>query len=288
MRNFCTLVLSLSVVSTLSFGSNHWDADQVRKYVHSSELQRRTNIKLISTIKFEGNEKILDIGCGDGRTTAVLSEFSPRGTVLGIDPNLNMLTWAKKQFLTGGYDNLDFLQADYTTINDEDSFDIVTGFYSFHTVKSENRDKAISNIYSSLKKGGRLYMTIPPHPETNKPWSRAIGSVLSSEKWQSYFPKNSNKSFTWENEANLSERFYKQEWSNMEFKFIPYTSPFVDRTEFVSWILGTLDFVQAVPEELRNKLVDEIIDCYAMNDSTAEKDGVWYGKWGYYTISATK
>lgn len=62
-----------------------WDEDMVRAYYHNSELQRRWAFSLMSKVSVVGDEKILDIGCGDGKITADISRLVPKGWVHGED-----------------------------------------------------------------------------------------------------------------------------------------------------------------------------------------------------------
>ncbi|PJD96722.1 MAG: hypothetical protein CK425_05105 [Parachlamydia sp.] len=80
---------------------SYWDTHLVRPYVHNSELQRRWAWALLASHmrELKGNEHILDVGCGDGKITADLSKFVPSGSVIGIDPSLAMLAWAKNSIV---------------------------------------------------------------------------------------------------------------------------------------------------------------------------------------------
>lgn len=40
---------------------------------------------LISQLQLRGDEKILDVGCRDGRITAEISKLLPQGYVIGLD-----------------------------------------------------------------------------------------------------------------------------------------------------------------------------------------------------------
>lgn len=50
---------------------------------------------LISELQLKGDEKILDLGCGDGILTEQLSLAVPNGNVLGIDASIGMIETAK-------------------------------------------------------------------------------------------------------------------------------------------------------------------------------------------------
>jgi len=282
-------LLTFLLLAGPAFAESHWNANQVRKYVHSADLQRRTGWKLIAQLNLSGTKNVLDVGCGDGRATSALADLVPQGRVQGIDPNMDMLTWAKRQYLTDGYKNLSFAQGDFNTINKESEYDLITGFYSFHLVDCDKRDEALNLIHRVLKPGGQVAMAIPPAPETNPEWFTAIGEQIKSPKWSKYFSGKQKSSFSWENEQTLRNRFRKINWSSLEFKFIPYRSPFVDKDEFSSWVQGTLDFVQNVPSNVRHEFVSNIIDCYIQKRPSAlSSNGIYFGDWGYYTVIASK
>ena len=92
MRNkgFCSFILALNSLFASNFD---WSEDQIRKYVHNSDRQRRWAISFMAPHlkELKGDEKILDVGCGDGKITADLSRFVPEGIVTGIDPSKGML-----------------------------------------------------------------------------------------------------------------------------------------------------------------------------------------------------
>jgi ubiquinone/menaquinone biosynthesis C-methylase UbiE len=66
------------------------------KYKDASTHQKTWGQKLISELGLRGNERILDLGCGDGTLTAQLAEYVPDGFVLGIDASESMIETAQK------------------------------------------------------------------------------------------------------------------------------------------------------------------------------------------------
>jgi len=53
---------------------------------------------LISQLQLRGDEKILDVGCGDGRITVEISKLLPQGYVIGIDIFPEVIEFAKNKF----------------------------------------------------------------------------------------------------------------------------------------------------------------------------------------------
>ena len=54
------------------------------KYKKASRHQKEWGSSLIGELSLRGDEKILDLGCGDGVLTEQLSELVPDGKVVGI------------------------------------------------------------------------------------------------------------------------------------------------------------------------------------------------------------
>lgn len=61
------------------------------KYKRASRHQKEWGNKLISEININGNEVILDLGCGDGVLTEQLSTLVPDGKVIGGDSSIGMI-----------------------------------------------------------------------------------------------------------------------------------------------------------------------------------------------------
>lgn len=267
----------------------HWDKHQVKQYVHNSDLQLRSNMQHISNNlnAFIKAKSVLDIGSGDGRMSSIVSNLVS-GQVIGLEPNSNMLSWAKSQYCVEDYPNISFQKGSYSSINYENKFDLVTGFFSFHILDPEKRDDALVAIHKSLRSGGSLVMTIPPSFEGNPEFSQAVGTTLFSKKWKKYF-ENRKASFKFETLTQLKKRFFNSPFSNVAVNFKESRDPFVGKNEFVNWILGTMDFIQDVPSELRSKLASEIIEEYVrLRPDALSKDDIYYASWGRIEVFAVK
>lgn len=91
-------------------------------------------------------KKVLDVGCGTGRTISDLKKAG--ANVVGVDPSEEMLKIAKKKFssvemFAGEIENLPF---------EDESFDVVVTLFVIAHLKT--LDKAFQEIYRVLKPGG--------------------------------------------------------------------------------------------------------------------------------------
>jgi len=105
-------------------------------------------------------ERLLDIGCGCGRTTLELAErVSPGGEVVGLDISRPMLEVARRRAAAAGVANARFREADAQTAALEPAaFD---GLYSrFGAMFFADPTAAFRNLLSALKPGGRLALVV--------------------------------------------------------------------------------------------------------------------------------
>ena len=127
MHYFIFLLLFIN----LQAESTYWNEGLVKPYVHNSELQRRWAMAFMAPHlkQLNGNEAILDVGCGDGKITADISKFVPDGTATGIDLSKDMISWAKKQYHPLEYSNLNFYEGSFhDSAVEGKTYDIIVSF----------------------------------------------------------------------------------------------------------------------------------------------------------------
>jgi ubiquinone/menaquinone biosynthesis C-methylase UbiE len=86
-----------------------WDASD---YARISALQKVMADEALGLLNLDGSERVLDVGCGDGRITAEVAARVPRGSVVGIDPSAEMVEYARTHRGTDEHLNLHFEVAD--------------------------------------------------------------------------------------------------------------------------------------------------------------------------------
>ncbi len=161
-----------------------WDAEY---YKNNSQRQFEKAMKALEGYHFNGNERVLDVGCGDGKITAEIAQRLPFGNILGVDISPNMISESKKTF--GDCANISFECADIVTYATEKKFDLVVSFSSFHWIKAQAM--ALSKIFSLLKPGGSLMIAM------SKGFNPAVKATFLDPKWQNcvrrdavFFPRS--------------------------------------------------------------------------------------------------
>ncbi len=86
-------------------------------YAANSAAQQIWARELIAQLHLRGDERILDVGCGDGKVTAEMARAVPKGSVTGIDASPEMIRFARKTFSPGKHPNLEFQVMDAREIS---------------------------------------------------------------------------------------------------------------------------------------------------------------------------
>jgi 2-polyprenyl-3-methyl-5-hydroxy-6-metoxy-1,4-benzoquinol methylase len=156
----------------------HWN----KKNPNEEEALRWEIIKkFLTKIKCSESElKILDVGCGRGWLTKLLSNY---GIVLGIEPNKAVVKHAKRLFpeLTFICGQLDHMFKDGVEL---DTFDILVCSEVIEHIPDVNKYEFVYRLNKLVKKNGFLILTTP-RKEVIKEWNKYITPNQPTEDWLS-------------------------------------------------------------------------------------------------------
>jgi trans-aconitate methyltransferase len=131
-----------------------------------------------------GTERILDVGCGDGKISAALADRVPRGSVLGVDPSHDMIAFASKQFAGPLRGNLRFEVADARRLPYRAEFDLVVSFNALHWVPEQ--EAALRSIHAALAPGGQAILRFVPQGP-RRSLEDVIEETRETARWASFF-----------------------------------------------------------------------------------------------------
>jgi len=112
-----------------------WNAAE---YAQGSGLQAAMAAEVLATVVLAGDERVLDIGCGDGKITAAIAQRVPRGSVTGVDPSREMIAFASAHFGPPAAANLTFDVADARELPFVEAFDRVVSFNALHWIPDQD------------------------------------------------------------------------------------------------------------------------------------------------------
>jgi trans-aconitate methyltransferase len=158
-----------------------WNAGE---YSRHSSLQAALAEEQLGRLTLEGAERVLDVGCGDGKITAEIAPRVPRGSVLGVDPSQNMIAFAARHFGPPAQPNLRFEVADVRRLPYREEFDRVISFNALHWVPEQGA--ALHSIRTALVPAGRALLRFVPEGR-RKCLEDVIEETRHSERWAGYF-----------------------------------------------------------------------------------------------------
>ncbi|OHD39969.1 MAG: methyltransferase type 11 [Spirochaetes bacterium GWF1_31_7] len=257
--------------------SHEFDGEKYRK---ASAHQKEWGTKIISEFKLNGKESILDLGCGDGTLTSLLSELVPDGNVLGIDASEGMIKTAKEL----ENQKLTFKKMDIDVIDFNEEFDLIFSNATLHWVKDHT--KLLANCYKALKKNGAIRFNFAGEGNGSN-FNEIIKQTISLEKYKKYFI---NLEWPWFMPSIIQ---YKTLVTNCDFENIQIWDENADRyfaneNELIKWIdqPALVPFLKLVADEDKNDFRNEVIS--KMIERTKQSDGRCFETFRRINVKATK
>ena len=231
-----------------------WDP---KDYAQNSGAQRGWAEELMEKLQLRGDERILDIGCGDGKVSAALADRVPDGTVLGIDSSADMIRFANDTYGSRA-PHLVFENCDAAALHFENEFDVVFSNAALHWV--QDHAAVVRGIARALRPGGRVLLSMGGKGNVTEVLA-AVQSLIEEPAWAPYF-KDAFFSYSFRSpedyEARLCAEGLEPVWLNLAPKDMVHT-----REKFAAWIRTTwIRHAQRVPEDLRERFVSEFVDRY--------------------------
>jgi trans-aconitate 2-methyltransferase len=233
-----------------------WNAEH---YNHQSGLQQLMAAEQLASLRLEGTERILDVGCGDGRVTAAIAARVPGGSVVGVDQSHNMIAFASSHLSTAGHTNLRFEVADARSLPYRSEFDLVVSFNALHWVPEQAL--ALRSIRTALKPAGRAVLRFVSAGERES-IEEVIEEVRVSERWRTYFRdfKTPFVHFT----PGAYEDLARVNGFNVASAEVSTAAwDFVTREAFAAYCRTTLvGWTQFLPDENKEAFITEVLDRY--------------------------
>jgi len=132
---------------------------------------------VLERLPLRGDETVLDAGCGSGRVTELLIDRLPRGRVIAVDGDANMVAKARERL--GARAEVE--QQDLLELRVDDPVDAIFSNAVFHWVP--DHDRLFARLHAALRPGGRLVAQCGGHGNIAKvreisgpgPWLYATG-----------------------------------------------------------------------------------------------------------------
>jgi trans-aconitate 2-methyltransferase len=132
----------------MNTGPTEWDA---QTYDRVSDPQYEWGIEVLDRLELDGDEYVIDAGCGSGRVTAKLLDRLPEGRVLCVDASESMIDKAREAL----GDRAEYLATDLAELKVPERVDVVFSTATFHWLP--DHDRLFARLHEALVPGGRLH-----------------------------------------------------------------------------------------------------------------------------------
>ncbi len=234
----------------------NWNAQD---YAKNSANQFQWAKELIPKLKLQGNETLLDIGCGDGKITAELARCLPDGRAVGVDSSEKMINLAKTTFPQKEYPNLSFQVMDARKLTFQAEFDRAFSNAALHWIIDQK--SVLYGVQRSLKLGGRLLFQMAGKGNAKDVIS-IIKELAAVKPWKGFF---SNMTFPYGFYDPKEYRAFLQQTDlvSERVELFPRDMKFNGAEGLAGWVRTTwLPFTDKLPVELRSKFVELIVNRY--------------------------
>jgi trans-aconitate 2-methyltransferase len=157
--------------------AREWDAET---YDAVSDPQFSWGMEVLERLELDGDEAVLDAGCGSGRVTAELAKLVVAGSVTAVDGSEAMIAKARERL----GDSASYLVADLSELELDEPVDLVFSTATFHWIL--DHDALFVRLRSALRPGGRLVAQCGGEGNVAE-HARVIASVAARPEFAAHF-----------------------------------------------------------------------------------------------------
>lgn len=148
-----------------------WDPEH---YLTFDEQRTRPARDLLSRVPHTTVERVIDLGCGPGNSTALLAQRWPEASLYGIDKSPAMLSKARASDVKA-----EWVEADIAGWTPTELFDVAFANASLHWIA--DHDQLLPQLLNWLRPGGVLAVQMPHHLDA--PVFRILLDAIETGPW---------------------------------------------------------------------------------------------------------
>ena len=169
-----------------------WNASE---YARLSALQAAMAEEVLTLLRprLRGDERVLDVGCGNGKVTREIAALVPRGSVVGVDASAKMIDFSRESIWESDAGdgrtaprNLSFEVCDARHLPFHNEFDLVVSFNALHWIAEREQPLALRGICAALKMNGEAQLRLVARG-ARKSLENVIEETALSPRWKKYF-----------------------------------------------------------------------------------------------------
>jgi trans-aconitate methyltransferase len=203
----------------------------------------------LDKLKLQPGERVLDVGCGDGKITADVARRVPEGSVTGIDRSETMIGLAYRSVHRS---NVEFRVLDAQALDYTDEFDAVFSNSAIHWMPDQFA--VVQGIARALKPAGRIFLSMGGRGTAALPrrvledlkresrWAQALAGAMSPHhfkgpedyvRWTAQAGLRADRIDLVEKPMRLANAGALEGWLRTTWMTYTERIPEIDRAEFV-------------------------------------------------------
>ncbi len=204
-------------------------------------------VDLVQRIVLDAPERIVDLGCGPGNSTAILRGRWPNARITGVDSSAAMLEQARASDVAA-----DWVQGDIASWRPDEPIDLIFSNAALQWVPGHSA--LLASLLGALRRPGVLAIQIPYHLPS--PAHRAILDLCAEPPWNGWLTpppepfEIHDPDFYYRLLAPLARRF--DAWQTTYIHVLERPAAVAD------WMRGTglRPYLERLPEASRNGFLD--------------------------------
>ncbi len=228
-------------------------------YERNSAQQKLWAEELLDRLGLQGSERVLDIGCGDGKISAQIAARLPGGAVVAIDNSADMIALAEQRFPLATYPNLRFQLADASALPFQLEFDRVFSNAALHWVRDHR--PVLQGIAAALQPGGKALLQMGGQGNAAEIVA-GFDRLAQQEQWSGYF---TGFSFPY----GFHGPYEYRQWlaqaglNALRVDLFPRDMVHPGREGLTGWLRTTwMPYTARVPQAERETFLSEMVDLY--------------------------
>jgi trans-aconitate 2-methyltransferase len=225
-----------------------WDA---ATYQRVSVPHEEWAASILDRAGLQGNETVLDAGCGAGRVTAMLIERLPEGRVIAVDGSASMVEKVREVLRPQD----EVVVADLLQVEPSEPVDVVFSSAVFHWVL--DHDALFANLHRALKPGCRLASQSGGAGNISR-LKASSAEVMSREPYAEHF-EGFGEVWNYAGAEETEERLRRAGFSEPRAWLQPWDIAPPEPFEFLRTVcLGP--YIDRLPAGLRDSFVAEVLE----------------------------
>ncbi len=227
--------------------AREWDG---ASYDRISGPMESLGLGVLDRLELNGDETVLDAGCGSGRITQALIERLPQGRVIAVDQSPSMVEAAKQRLGAAA----DVRVVDLLELELGEPLDAIFSTATFHWIA--DHDRLFARLRAALRPGGQLVAQCGGEGNITVLRGKVL-PLLSQEPYAIHF-RDWTPPWNYAGAEETHERLIAAGFASARCALAPAPQQPEHPREFLSTIvLGP--HVQQLPKDLRERFMDDVM-----------------------------